>query len=305
MKRILIFDIMKAICVIEIVAFWHMFDYTSINADNVMFGNDLTSAVLAAFTFSSGFFLGKKQVDVRTFYKTRLKRFMLPLLASLLVFWLFGNISLKTMLLSTTGLSCFIPPMAPTLWFFSMIILYYLFTPFFLYGIGQMNKTDRIIHILISSFLVYAVFLLLGVDERIQHYFLFYTLGMLADMECVRSISSVNICYKIGGGIVWLVCSYVGVPVFITDCLGILILIFISEFIEEKANEKSKLLLCKISYASMFAYLFHRQFYQIAKRLFATPNETIPYYGIIITVILIFILSYYGQKIYDKIVTKL
>ena len=55
----------------------------------------------------------------------------------------------------------------------------------------------------------------------------------------------------------------------------------------------------------MFAYLFHRQFYQIAKRLFATPNETIPYWGIAITVILIFIFSYYGQKIYDKIVAKL
>lgn len=53
----------------------------------------------------------------------------------------------------------------------------------------------------------------------------------------------------------------------------------------------------------MFAYLFHRQFYQIAKRLFAT--EIIPYWGIIITVILIFILSYYGQKLYDKIVAKL
>lgn len=199
-NRILLFDIMKALCVIEIVAFWHMFDYTSINADDVMFGGDLTSAVLAAFTFSSGFFLGKKQVDIGTFYKTRLKRFMLPLLVSLLVFCLFGTISLKTMLLSTIGLSCFIPPMAPTLWFFSMIILYYLFTPFFLYGIGSMNKTERVMHILIRSFLVYALFILLGVDERIQHYFLFYTLGMIADIECIRSILNVNVCYKMGGG---------------------------------------------------------------------------------------------------------
>lgn len=198
-NRILLFDIMKALCVIEIVAFWHMFDYTSINADDVMFGGDLTSAVLAAFTFSSGFFLGKKQVDVGTFYKTRLKRFMLPLLVSLLAFYLFGTISFKTMLFSTIGLSCFIPPMAPTLWFFSMIILYYLFTPLFLYGIGQMNKTERVVNILTRSFLIYTIFVLLGVDERIQHYFLFYILGMITNNECVKSISNVNGCYKMGG----------------------------------------------------------------------------------------------------------
>lgn len=65
---------MKALCVIWIVAVWHMFDYTSINADDVLFGGCLTSTVLAAFTFASGFFLEKKKASVGKFYSSRLQR---------------------------------------------------------------------------------------------------------------------------------------------------------------------------------------------------------------------------------------
>ena len=58
--RILLFDIVKAICVIEIVAFWHMLDYTPINPHSLFMGDIITSSVLAAFTFASGFFLVKR-----------------------------------------------------------------------------------------------------------------------------------------------------------------------------------------------------------------------------------------------------
>lgn len=201
-NRILLFDIMKALCVIEIVAFWHMFDYTSISPYEVPLGGCLTSAVLAAFAFASGFFLGKKEVDVKTFYVSRLKRFMLPLLTSLLMLYAFGfgNIdSLKMVVYSVTGLSCFIPPMATTLWFFSMMILCYLVTPFLLCGIKHLSRSKRMLSILLRGLLVYALIIVLGGNPRVEHYFLFYVFGMIADMDSIKRMANVNVMLKSGG----------------------------------------------------------------------------------------------------------
>lgn len=305
-NRIILFDIMKALCVIEIVAFWHMFDYTSIDADDVMFGGSLTSTVLAVFTFASGFFLGKKKVSIGKFYSARIQRFMLPLLVSLLIMYAFGVIdSFRTVVFSAIGISCFIPPMAPTLWYFSMIILCYLFTPLILWGVGKMNNLERVVNIMIRGLLLFAFMMCIDIQPKVQAYFLFYIFGMVIDSNCIRFIVNTNIICKMGGVIAWLLLSYLKVGSMVTDALGVLLLICFSNFIEAHSNDRMKSLFEKIAYASMFAYLFHREFYQITKRLFHLLDGTIPVYGIIITVILIFVLSYYGQKIYDLMISKI
>lgn len=297
---------MKALCVIEIVAFWHMFDYTSINADNVMFGNTLTSTVLATFTFASGFFLGKKNVTIGRFYLSRIQRFMLPLFVSLMVMYVFGSIdSFRTVIFSAIGLSCFIPPMAPTLWYFSMIILCYLFTPLILLGVDKMDKVERIINISIRGLLIFALMLCIGIPNKVQDYFLFYIIGMVVDMECIKKIVRIDVVYKIIGVIIWVLLACFRIENMVTDVIGLLLLICFSNYIETHSNDKIKNYFVKIAYASMFAYLFHREFYQITKRLCHLHNGIIPAYAIIITVILIFILSYYGQKIYDLFISKI
>lgn len=305
-SRVVLFDIMKTLCVIEIVAFWHMFDYTSIDANHVLLGGRLTSTVLATFTFASGFFLGKKQISSWTFYKSRLKRFMIPLLVSLLIMYLFGVIhSLRVVCFSAIGLSCFVPPMAPTLWFFSMIILCYIVTPFILYGVWTMSQTERLVNILLRGLLVYAVILLLGASPKVQMYFFFYIIGIIANMDIIQSILKVNIAYKFLLGVIWVLCSLWSVNTFITDSIGIILLIAFSSFIEKHLTDKTKSVFSKLSYASMFAYLFHREFYAVAKILCGNADETIPIAGIALTIIAIFFLSYYMQKIYDLTLTKI
>lgn len=305
-NRIVLFDIMKALCVIEIVAFWHMFDYTPIEADDVMFGGRLTSTVLATFTFASGFFLGKKKVSVGKFYMSRLKRFMLPLLASLIIMYKFGAIdSFRTVVFSAIGISCFIPPMAPTLWYFSMIILCYLFTPLILCGVDKMNNLERVVNIMIRGLLLFAFMMCIGIQPKVQAYFLFYIFGMVIDLNCIRSVINTNIICKMGGVIAWLLLSYLKVESMVTDVLGVMLLICFSKFIETHSNDSMKSLFEKIAYASMFAYLFHREFYQVVKRLLHQSDGSIPYYAIAITIVMIFILSYYGQKIYDLAISKL
>lgn len=199
-NRIVLFDIMKALCVMEIVAFWHMFDYTPIEADDVPFGGSLTSTVLAAFTFSSGFFLGKKKVSVGEFYMSRCQRFMLPLLASLLIMYAFGVIdSFRTVVFSVIGLSCFIPPMAPTLWYFSMIILCYLVTPVLLWRVEKMDNVGRVVNIFVRGLLVFALMNCIGIQPKVQSYFLFYIFGMVTDMNCIRVLTGSHILSKLGG----------------------------------------------------------------------------------------------------------
>ena len=305
-NRIVLFDIMKALCVIEIVAFWHMFDYTPIEADDVMFGGSLTSTVLAAFTFASGFFLGKKKVSVGKFYASRLQRFMLPLLASLLVMYMFGAIeSFRTVIFSAVGLSCFIPPMAPTLWYFSMIIICYLFTPLILWGVDNMGEVERVVNIVVRGVLLFAFMMCIGIQPKVQMYFLFYILGMVVDMSCIKALVGVNVIYKVGGVIAWLLLAYLHVATMVTDILGVMLLVCLSNCIEVHSGDKIKSLFEKIAYASMFAYLFHREFYQVPKRLFHQADGSIPYYAIPITVIVIFVISYYGQKIYDLAISRL
>lgn len=305
-NRIILFDIMKALCVIEIVAFWHMFDYTPIEADEVLFGGSLTSTVLAAFTFASGFFLGKKKVSVGKFYTSRLQRFMLPLLASLLILYMFGVIdSFRTVIFSAIGLSCFIPPMAPTLWYFSMIILCYLLTPIILLEVDKMSNVERIVNIMVRGLLVFALMMSIGIQPKVQTYFLFYIFGMVIDMNCIKALVNTHTVCKMGGVMAWLLLSYLKIESMVTDALGVMLLICFSNYIEIHSNDKVKSFFEKIAYASMFAYLFHREFYQIPKRLFHQTDGTIPYYGIIITIIMISLLSYYGQKIYDLIISKI
>lgn len=91
----------------------------------------------------------------------------------------------------------------------------------------------------------------------------------------------------------------------VTDVLGVMLLVWLSNFVENHSNDRVKSLFVKMAYASMFAYLFHRDFYQVAKRLLHQPDGSIPYYIIAITIIMIFVISYYGQKFYDLTISKL
>lgn len=77
--------------------------------------------------------------DVIHFYKKRVKRFYFLFLflfscISLYVIHLFVSrvdfiVSVKQLVCTVTGLSCFIAPMPLTIWYFSMMIFFYIITP--------------------------------------------------------------------------------------------------------------------------------------------------------------------------------
>lgn len=77
-KRVIFLDCARALCMIWIVGFWHMQEYTNLSLTGIFFSN-ITNGVLATFTLISGYFLGQKNIssiqDTVTFYKKRLLRF--------------------------------------------------------------------------------------------------------------------------------------------------------------------------------------------------------------------------------------
>lgn len=181
--RILLPDIARSFCVLEIVAFWHMFDYcVPIEwKDDYSF---LTYGSLACFTFISGLFCGKKEMNFKKFYLSRMKRF-LPLLAiALSLFCLFHITSFKVAIISLLGISCFTPYQPLTLWYFAMIILFYWLTPILFYSQNGRCKQKTF---LCRSMLVYIIFIALDniieMDDRIIIYFPFYVLGILFPLK--------------------------------------------------------------------------------------------------------------------------
>ncbi len=128
--RVISIDIARVLCMIWIVGFWHMGAYVGI--DNINFGNGtVTHGALAAFTFFSGLFLGKKSIGAWEFYKARFVRlYPLFFLSCLIVYIGKGGINYFAHLLcSLTGLSIFMPPHTPTLWYVDMLLVMYALTP--------------------------------------------------------------------------------------------------------------------------------------------------------------------------------
>lgn len=90
MERIKTYDIIRALCILAVVAYWHIKDYFFSDSCFFLPGAYLTTIALAGFTFISGS-LNAEIKSVPFFYSRRLKRVYLPFA---LVFFLFCQIGL-------------------------------------------------------------------------------------------------------------------------------------------------------------------------------------------------------------------
>lgn len=184
-QRDTLFDTVRAICALEIIGYWHMFEYIGIR--NHEFGEIITIGVLATFTFTSSYFLGQRQIiNVKEFYIRRLKRFYIPFFVSLSILFAANIIySPKVYILSIVGLSGLFPPMPITLWYLDMLILFYLLTPW----LQNSNNEKRYYLCHIGCFILLLILtFFFGADNRMAIYFPFYSLGLIGGPKLVRSI---------------------------------------------------------------------------------------------------------------------
>ena len=73
-QRNVTFDIIRAVSILWIIGVWHMQEYF-LPIPSLKSSGWITYSALGAFTFMSGFFLGKKECSPFDFYISRFKRF--------------------------------------------------------------------------------------------------------------------------------------------------------------------------------------------------------------------------------------
>lgn len=326
-KRDSIFDIVRAICAIEIVAFWHLSNYLpeaySYSSQTLHVGEIITWGCLACFTFMSGYFLSKYKIsswnDVIDFYKIRLSRFYIIYLLSACSLYVGGVLfhqpfflNTKQFILTILGLGCFNYPYPPTLWYFCMIMFFYLITPLLSLQINNMWRYTMVGGILMILIIVKCCNII-NVDERLIVYYPFYALGLFISKSIVEKVKNIRLFPLIF--IPWIlaitfikrISIYEGI---LLDYLFIIFIISLSSLIN-----RYKILVKFfnfISIGSMVAYLFHRHFYMVAviacnlHNLSNLRNASIPVpIAICIVIPLIFIISYFIQKKYNMIIKKL
>lgn len=304
--RILMFDVARVLCTLVVVAFYHMTDYLYNGAELRSGYSWMATSSMACFTFISGFFLGKKELDCKSFFVSRLRRIFIPLvLTSVLLYFGGWFDSGRQFLFTITGLSCFFLPQPSTLWFFSMIIVFYFLTPFI--------TTKRPGKTLIHGAVCMGVFLLLFhfsmLDIRLLYYFPFYIAGILITettvLRLVRDIKITVLCILILCVMTNLSTreSYSDLAVINTS--GVLLVMTTSFYIEKYSTRKIKYLFECLSYSSMFAYLFHRGIYGITGLFYKHfLNESyLPALIIPAVLVTIFAVSYFAQKTYDLLIT--
>lgn len=129
-------DWMRVICILYITGFWHLLDNTSFaSAHHIVPFYQFTVAALSLFVFLSGYLLGRTPIDINragllNFYVRRLLRIYPPYLLALLLFGVVGLASVRTLLKASVLISMVDGPAPQTLWFITMIMVFYISVPF-------------------------------------------------------------------------------------------------------------------------------------------------------------------------------
>ena len=307
--RYIEYDAIRAICVLYIVGFWHLNSYLpshySFSSAWLPLLHNLTTVVLGTFTFISGSLLSKYSfssgLDIVVFFKKRFVRFFFILLFSAITYYLLKWISLAQTCQIVTGLNLIIGPSVTTLWFFSMIILFYLITPLIRY------KYDSIITnilICIAIFLAFIYLTITGADRRLVLYFPAYVTGLCLPTE--KAVQLIRNKLLLAVSIPMLCIQFI-----FSNWLAVQILLElfgIASFIVICGNLRFGFLKY-LAVASMIAYLFHRQlgyeYILLPNALFEKQGcSGIPLWAACLGLLMLFVISYWGQIFYDRYFTR-
>ena len=299
------FDFARALCVLWIVGFWHLLNYLPqefrLGEQALPICKEITFSVLACFTFLSGYFLKKyefnKGHDVLTFYKKRFKRFY-PLFVVAAFSLIICGSTIRQILFAITGLSMLYPPPIQTLWYFSMLLFFYLCTP--LLKVSNKRTMQNIV------FALFLLAILIGgyffADRRMIMYFPFYVLGLNIPNKIVeKTLNIYTLLLSIG---VFIGFCFIGSDNIVLQIIQALTGVFaILSFSKIVYNDKIQIPIAFIAEASMCAYLFHRPIYTIITVLLrkVSSYQYMPLLIAVISVIVVFIIGYYIQRLYNKL----
>lgn len=334
-KRDMGFDIIRSISALWIVCVWHLLAYAepAVNyvIPSVAFCAELA---LSCFMFISGYFLGQKTItnieEVWAFYKKRFWRFYILYLISACILLVGGIMADKawfqtpwSFYSTILGFSSFVDPSVGTIWFMSMLMLFYILTPLILYRNKSVVKRLMISAIIFILFIT-LYFLLPSVDFRLLRFFPLYALGLMMNNHAIVkfkdsflvAILSFIVCallitlpFNIGNEYISVIVS--NLLYVLKYFSAILLLIWCIDKIKLSEGGKLYSSIEFISYISLALYLFHRPVFQVLTMIINGLNKRgIIGFGSNLWVLYLFyvpiviVVSYFIEKIYDKLLIK-
>lgn len=324
-KRDLSIDLAKVLSTLLVVAVWHLPSYGHVfNPEEWRAGGYITLCAMSIFMFFSGYCQNKYHFgcanDYLLYYKRRLKRFYVLYFSSLVLLyvvtgftdhpWFDSNVQFMMALI---GMSSFVKPEVMTLWFMSMLMLFYILTPVIK---GQYHTVWPSLFI---SSILYALFWGIqlryhSVDWRLLVLFPVCVIGLTISPKIYNKVIASK--YSI-----WLLAMgfiIVFLPAKNTFFFEIERVLCICCFIIGASSICTKISsiisagsvvaksITVLSYCSLAIYLFHREIYQgiymFCYRL-NIPISLFTYY--LLFVPLAIIMAYYIQRGYDMFCNRL
>lgn len=255
-------DALRAISMLYIVGFWHLFDYGNVRGfHHVRLTYTLVVLALGMFVFVSGYLAGGASPgSAIAFYKRRFWRIYPPFLFASILFLAVGFGDQSAILRGMAGLGMLIKPPPPTLWFICMLLVFYSLTPLLLAA-----NRSAVLYVLVTGLIVTALLVyrnLSGLmDERLLLYFPAFAAGIFVGrrgypqsapaLPLLISLAAVSlvILHNEQGlefnlwSVPWTV--FGSIAVFAIVCRAL-------------QNAKPSAVIYFISYASFFMYLLHR-----------------------------------------------
>ena len=291
-----------------IVGYWHLFTYTDAFPQyKNSFTLEFFQIVLGLFVIISGFLIGcstTKSASLIHFYKNRLIRIYPLYVLAVILFYIYGLNDVLTSIKSLIFLSMYIRPAPLTLWFITMLMLFYIATPFIVKLVEYPVKYFLLV-ILIFMITIALNTTFRTVDYRILLYFPCYCIGLHCAQNGLKT-RFVNIYTALLLFGLWLIFSFIEINSWtlnkLKDTLIILscsYLFFTICYLNEHKFRRFKII-SFLSYCSYSMYLFHRPIYITLKALYFPIGAQFQIlYLMTAGLVTVALISWGLQKLYD------
>jgi peptidoglycan/LPS O-acetylase OafA/YrhL len=313
-NRDFVIDILRSGAILYIVGFLHIRGYsTALSSFHVSKPTHLlTCCVLSLFVYLSGFLLSQKNSfdkpgDILMFYRRRFLRIYPMYLIVLTLFFALKYIKLRSYIEGVLLMNMFAGQKLKTLWFVTMIVIFYAITPLYL-------KTYKPKRIILYTFVTYFGLIMLHlatnmIDLRLPRYLPVFAAGIIIarsantqkilhnkyivviSVLCFILFSWIfsNINNEILIVLVTTLASFAAIPVFLA----------LAKTISYGVNRKLAFIL---SYSSFSLYLVHRITFGLGTLVYKpeTIGSAILYLGCVLLPTTIAI-AYIFQMLYDKL----
>jgi len=259
-----------------------MFDYTKAFPEyNNLITYRFMIIVLGTFVFISGYFVGLKNISlnkhsIMQFYGSRLLR-IYPLYLIAIVLFTFLNLSnLPTSIKAGFGISMLVKPAPLTLWFITMLLLFYAISPFLIHASRTIKMGKLVLYYIFLLLLLLALSILTNtIDDRVILYFPSFALGILVARKNIEFLKNNYFVWALILISFSILVSFINTPYgkinllmktpMVLSCSYFLFRVAKENIVFSKEISKK---IAILSYSSYCMYLFHRPVIYVIKKIY-------------------------------------